>query len=283
MKLFKLPRGLSVWNTPDAAGDTRFLYREMFERRCYERNGIAVHDGDVVFDVGANVGMFGLSLMERHGGLQLYSFEPVPGTFACLQRNLTESSHYAAHTVEAFNCALGEADGETTIEFFPGAPSNSTLCSADKHRDFGRLLEGVRFSDMWRTGKLRALAMLPLFPFRKRLLGPAFDRLMAQGVSVPCRVGTLSGIIRERGVSRIDLLKIDVEGAEMSVLAGLEQAHWNLVRQLAMEIEPANKPLLPSFVDRLHSLGFTHVVVENMFGGPCDQQDAVACTVFAHR
>lgn len=277
MKLFRLPDGLQVWNGPDSGADTHFLYRENFERHCYEKHGVAVTDGDVIFDVGANIGMFALSLIERFRGLRIYCFEPVPSTYACLTRNL------ASHKVVALNLGLGPADTQTTIEYFPGAPSNSTLHSLEKHRDFGRILDGVRFADLWKTSKPRALLMLPLFPFRKRLLSPAFERVMAEGVSIPCQVRTLSGIIREHGVECIDLLKIDVEGAEMEVLAGIEDIHWPLIRQLAMEVEPANKRHITALIARLRSLGFAQVTVENMFGRACDVDDPVACTVYAVR
>jgi FkbM family methyltransferase len=283
MKSFRFPNGLQIWNTPESGSDTQFLYREVFERHCYEKHGVTVSHGDTIFDVGANVGMFALSLMERFRDLRIYCFEPVPSTYACLARNLAESPLRTTHQAAALNLALGAAEAQTTIEFFPGAPSNSTLYSAEKHRDFGKVLDGVRFSDMWRTKKLKALPLLPLFPFRKRLLGPAFERVMAAGVSMPCQVRMLSRIIQERAVERIDLLKIDVEGAEMDVLAGLEEAHWPLVRQISMEIDPANKCHVASLLDRLRSLGFARVAVESMFGGVSDVNDPIACTIYAVR
>jgi FkbM family methyltransferase len=283
MKSFPFPNGLRVWNTPESGSDTQFLYREVFERHCYEKHGVAVSDGDVIFDVGANVGMFALSLMERFHDLRIYCFEPVPGTYACLERNLAESPLRSSHKAAPLNLALGAADAQTTIEFFPGAPSNSTLHSFEKHRDFGKILDEVRFADMWRTKKLKALPLLPLFPFRKRLLGPAFQRVLAAGVSIPCQVRMLSGMIREQGVERIDLLKIDVEGAEMEVLAGIEERHWPLIRQISMEVDPANKSQVTSLMARLKSLGFVRVAVESMFGGASNLDDAVACTIFAVR
>lgn len=282
MKAFKLPNGLRVWNAPESA-DTDFLYRESFERRCYEKHGVAVDDGDVIFDVGGNIGMFALSLMERFRNLQIYSFEPVPSTYACLERNLAESSLRTDNQVTALNLGLGATDAQTTMEFFPGVPSNSTLYSFEKHRDFPKVLDGVRFADIWRTKGLRALLLLPFFPFRKRLLGPAFERAMANGISVACNIRTLSGIVREHNVKRIDLLKIDVEGAEMDVLAGIESPHWSLIRRLAIEVEPANKHQVPALLDRLLSLGFASVEVENTFGGPSNLEDPIACTVFATR
>lgn len=283
MKLFCFPDGLRVWNVPEAGSDTHFLYREIFERHCYEKHGVAVSDGDVIFDVGANVGMFGLSVMRRFRDLRIYLFEPVPSTYACLARNLAESPLRTSHEVTALNLGLGAADAQTTIEFFPGAPSNSTMYSLEKHRDFTKVLDGVRWRDLWRTNKSRALLLLPLFPFRRRLLGPSFERVLAKSVSVPCQLRTLSGIIHEYRVERIDLLKIDVEGAEMDVLGGIEECHWRLVRQVSMEVDPTNKRHVTALMDRLRSLGFAQVAVDSMFGGASNLGDPVACTVYAVR
>lgn len=283
MKLFSLPEGLRVWNGPNSEGDTRFLYRENFERRCYEQHGVTVKDGDVIFDVGANIGMFSLSLMSRFRDLRIFCFEPVPGTFACLARNVDDSPVRSSHSVQALNVGLGTADAQIEIEFFPGAPSNSTLYSPEKHRDFARVLDGVSLADMWRTNKARALLIAPLFPFRRRLLRPMFERVMAEGVSIPCRIRTLSGVIVEHELERIDLLKVDVEGAEFDVLEGIDEKHWPLIRQVSMEVEPANKARIPELTSQLERRGFTRVTVQNMFGGPCKLDDPVACTVFALR
>ena len=283
MKLFDLPGGLRVWNSPESVSDTHFLYREIFERHSYEQHGVEVRDGHVIFDVGANIGMFELSLMDRFRSLRLFCFEPVPSTYECLTRNVVESPLRRKHEVTALNVGLGATNKQASIEFFPGAPSNSTLHSVEKHRDFGKILDGVRWADLWRTNKARALLLLPLFPFRKLLLGPLYERLLAQGVQVPCQVRTLSGVVREFGMERIDLLKVDVEGAEMDVLAGIEDCHWPLVQQLCMEVEVANKPQVRALVDRLNSLGFTRVSIKNMFDGEYRLDDPVSCVIYAVR
>jgi len=283
MKRFRLPHSRRVWNAPASGGETHFISREIFDRHCYEKHGVAVSHRDVIFDVGANVGIFALSLMERFRDLRIYCFEPVPSTFACLTRNLAESPLRANHEIKTLDFALGAADAQTTIEYFPEAPGNSTMYSAEKRREFGALLDGMRFAHMWTNHKLRALLFLPVFPFRKRLLGPSFERVLANAVSTPCQVRTLSGIIRENHVERINLLKIDVEGAEMDVLAGIEECHWPLVRQLSMEVAPANKGQLPVLLERLRSLGFGRVTVESMFGGAGNLDDPIPCTIYAVR
>jgi hypothetical protein len=128
-----------------------------------------------------------------------------------------------------------------------------------------------------------AILFLLVFPFRKQLANPLFRIGLTGGMSITCPVRTLSGVIREHGVQRIDLLKIDVEGAETDVLAGLEEYHWPLVRQMAMEISPSNKSHVTKLTNRLHSLGFKHIALESMLGGAANLDDKVRCTIFAVR
>ena len=49
-----LPNGWRVSHGSPA--EASFIYREIFEERCYVQHGIRVHDGSICVDVGANVG-----------------------------------------------------------------------------------------------------------------------------------------------------------------------------------------------------------------------------------
>lgn len=51
------------------------------------------------------------------------------------------------------------------------------------------------------------------------------------------KVRPLSSVLDELGIDRVDLLKVDVEGAELEVLRGIEERHWPLVRQAVVEVE----------------------------------------------
>lgn len=49
----------------------------------------------------------------------------------------------------------------------------------------------------------------------------------------------MHGIIEEFGLEAVDLLKIDVEGAEVQVLEGVHDADWAVVRQAVIEVHSA--------------------------------------------
>lgn len=42
----------------------------------------------------------------------------------------------------------------------------------------------------------------------------------------------------------VDLLKVDVERAELQVLWGIQQQHWPLIQQVTMEVRQQHSPLM---------------------------------------
>lgn len=283
MKQFRCPNGMRFWNAPESGTETNFIYKEIFESRCYEKHGISISDGDVVFDVGANVGIFACSLLKRFHHLKLYCFEPVPNTRACLERNIAECSVPEDQDVTILDVALGARECQATMDFFPSAPGNSTLYSERKKQEFEAIAEEVRIADIWKLNRIAAVAMLLLYPFTRRLIRKEFRQILAKVEPVVCTVRTLSRVLEELGVERIDLLKVDVEGAELDVLEGIEERHWPLIRQLVLEVAPANKPQLDALTKRLHSLGFTKVVVEHMLGNSQETRTFEPCNLYALR
>ena len=54
----------------------------------YFRHGITVQSGDIVFDVGANIGLFALEACRRaEGRTTVYAFEPIPIIYQALREN----------------------------------------------------------------------------------------------------------------------------------------------------------------------------------------------------
>jgi acyl carrier protein len=60
-------------------------------------------------------------------------------------------------------------------------------------------------------------------------------RLRAKTVNAQLR--TLSSMIAEEGIDRIDLLKVNVEKSELDVLLGLGAGDWPKVRQMVIEVD----------------------------------------------
>ncbi|MEO0997168.1 MAG: FkbM family methyltransferase [Pseudomonadota bacterium] len=80
-------------------------------------NGLEVGAGDVLIDIGANIGWYSLildRLAKRHGA-DVISFEPDPVNFELLQHNLALNG--ARHT-DAVPLALSDAAGTATLHLF---------------------------------------------------------------------------------------------------------------------------------------------------------------------
>lgn len=213
MQELKLPNGQMFFHLN--RGECSFLYDEIFKRRCYANHGITLgtaSEGCVV-DVGANIGMSAYFFATQCPGKKIYAFEPSPKTFEVLAANVARLRVNA----ELFNCALSSAPGKAIMTHYP----NNTIMSglyADPTADAQTtktymINEGVAAKDT------------------DYLLRDAFT-----AEHVECEVRTLSSVITERSITRIDLLKIDVEKAELDVLAGIDDSHWNLIRQVAIEV-----------------------------------------------
>ena len=110
-----LPNDLTV-EVPNR-GEAAFLYEEIFNSDTYMRYGIEVSDGATVFDVGANIGLFSAALAQEHRNLKLHLFEPVPSTFAILERNAQRV--LAGAEVELHRVALVARQGRATLELNP--------------------------------------------------------------------------------------------------------------------------------------------------------------------
>ena len=109
-----LPDGREVFavSVPEA----EYLWKDVFEQRPYDRNGITLGKGDVVVDVGANIGLFTIYALERIHHGRVISIEPATETFAVLARNL--APYGARVTLVAAGCADVD-DPEAAFPTFP--------------------------------------------------------------------------------------------------------------------------------------------------------------------
>ncbi|MEQ9023342.1 MAG: hypothetical protein RLN82_11385, partial [Pseudomonadales bacterium] len=58
--------------------ELEYLWKEIFDDQQYLRHGIQIDDHDVVLDVGANVGLFGVFVNQIANDVTVHAFEPVP-------------------------------------------------------------------------------------------------------------------------------------------------------------------------------------------------------------
>ena len=68
-------------------GEVDYTYEEVFRRRCYLQHGATVGAGGVVFDVGANQGLFSVFSSGLAANVTVHSFEPIPAIHAVATKN----------------------------------------------------------------------------------------------------------------------------------------------------------------------------------------------------
>ena len=192
----------------------------------YFRHDISLRPGDCVMDVGANIGLFALEAARR--GARVHAFEPLPAIFAALEANARGDSKIRAH-----NLALGAQAGQATFAYFRRVSSLSTRFP---ERIASHAAAGV-------AAVLDDENLAPRFGWFRRapaglreIIVAVLVRAFMQPRPVSCRVETLSHARQTLHIGAIDLLKIDVEGAEWDVLCGIGPGDWPQIRQIVVEV-----------------------------------------------
>jgi phthiocerol/phenolphthiocerol synthesis type-I polyketide synthase E len=214
-----LPNGLQVQQFNQA--ETEHFYHDIFDHRVYHRNGIELADDAVVFDVGANIGLFSLYASRAARRARIFAFEPAPPVFDLLRRNLAAVGERAT----LINAGVGARRGKLDLTFYPRSTGMSSFHAdgAEEREVLGAIMQNQLAEGM--SGMTEVMS--------------AADEILAlrfEARTFECEVLALSEVIRTHEVARIDLLKIDVQKSEFEVLLGIEDAQWPLVRQVVIEV-----------------------------------------------
>ena len=65
----------------------------------------------------------------------------------------------------------------------------------------------------------------------------------AERVSVSCPLLSVSDVIEEQELGQVDLLKVDAEGIEDGILAGIADEHWPRIQQVTVEVHRGKEQL----------------------------------------
>jgi FkbM family methyltransferase len=163
-----------------------------------------VRPGDVVYDVGANVGLYTRFLVAAFGASRVLAFEPMRSNIELLRKNIAVDPATAA-CVTVFELALGDSDGQELLQVDDVMSASASL---DRVRE-GRPAEG------------RQQFGLP----------PATEQVV---------VRRLDTLINEAKLPPPDVIKVDIEGAEQLFLSGALDTLAKYRPRLIMEMhDPA--------------------------------------------
>lgn len=188
------------------ARDTQYIYDEIFEAQIYRHPQMKLADRPVLMDVGANIGLFCIWAHQNYRPREIHAFEASPQTFQYLQDNVRRLIDPTVTKVITANIAVASSAGQTlTLHQSPLVSGISTLLDKTK------------------------------VPWVQQLSDAR--ELVTHEVTTT----TVSAAIAERGIERIDLLKIDVEGFFLEVLRGITDADFARIRNLVIEIDYADE------------------------------------------
>lgn len=221
----------------------------------YLQHGISLHDGDVLVDVGANIGIFGLRACQKYKNIRVLAFEPIPAIYKVLQAN---AQAWGAGRYQTFNCGLSDEPGRLTFTYFPNSPALSTAHPEDWEQNPNEFSEAVKGS--LRTAPMWYARLVP------RFLSKWIAKILtSKSQKVDCPLYTLSQILAQEKIERVDLLKIDCEGAELKVLQGIAEVDWPKIQKAVIEVHNVDNRL-QMVEDLLRAKGFVQIVKEQEAG-----------------
>ena len=223
----------------------------------YLTHGIKISEGDIVFDVGANIGVFGVRAVQSHPDVRVFAFEPVPDIYEVLRQN---GEDFGDGRLMALPFGASNQADTIQIQYYPNSPALST-----GHPEFWDQNPGMLESAV--VGSVRNAP--PSFWYAKfvpRFLAPFIAKRLRKGaLTVDCELRTISSVMDEHQLERIDLLKIDCEGAELLALKGIESRHWPSVGQVVAEVHNIDGRL-EEVCELLRENGLTEIVCEREKG-----------------
>lgn len=110
-------------------GDKRVACIDSFNFLSYEEEELSmqykiIEKNDVVFDIGGNYGWYSIHIAKKFPLAEIYSFEPVPNTFAILKENISINN---IKNIKVVNMGLSNEVGEFTFYCDPNLTVNASL------------------------------------------------------------------------------------------------------------------------------------------------------------
>lgn len=200
-----------------------------------------IEPGMVALDIGAHIGYYARLLADLVGnGGKVLAFEPHPRTFAVLSENMR---HYPAVTPHQ----LAISDTAGTAELY-----DYLLMSASGSLHFDENLRNLQQSQISDYD-----------------IAPRANDFETQTFSVETVV--LDEFLPQQGITQVDFIKMDIEGAEITALRGMKETIKNSPRlNMIMEFNPqalrAFDHVPEDAVQEVMALGFARVAMINENG-----------------
>jgi FkbM family methyltransferase len=162
----------------------------------------------VIFDIGSCEAEDSIRLKRRFPNARVYAFEPLPRNVEVARRNL---ARHGMSEIVVVPVALSDADASATFHVSSGSPDH---VSADEDWDYGNKSSSL-------LAPARTKEELPWLKFEESIL---------------VETVRLDTFCDTHSIAAIDLAYIDVQGAELLVLAGAGE-YLDRIGMIWMEVE----------------------------------------------
>jgi len=248
MKQLTLPNGESIYYLDRMTA--LYVFQEIFVDNIYLQNNIEIKDNNIIFDVGANIGLFSRFISQKASNLRIFTFEPIPEIFNVLETNLENIDA----TIKNYNIGLGEQEEKIKFFYYPKISADSTAVPFEWNKKVEQYLENYDEVICKDFPTARNVPEFSRKDFVEKILKHLYKAKKIIG-----RIRPLSDIIKENNLNNIDLLKIDAENYEKHVLAGIRNEDWNKIQQISMEVHEhikGGENLLKKISESLKKRGF---------------------------
>lgn len=198
-----------------------YIYREIFINKEYD--AILPKEGDVIFDVGGNQGLYSLYLNDKFKNIHIHVFEPIPDLFQQLQGNISRNVR-RHNSIIMNNFGLSDRAETLDINYFPYGSGLSTL--TDDMEDKQDVMIDSKCSQSLMPSLCKS--------FMEKVFIP---RINKNKLKQKVELKSMSSYIEQNNIQKINIVKIDVEGHELQVLKGITSEHFNIIDSFIIEVE----------------------------------------------
>lgn len=120
------------------------IHNEIYIQNIYEDGSVKINEGDVVLDVGANIGVFSLYASDKKAS-HVYSFEPDEANFNYLSKNVCNNNFKDKITI--FNFGLANSTGNRYLKIANIPGGHQMLRDGEDFSDKDESISTKTFSD----------------------------------------------------------------------------------------------------------------------------------------
>ena len=177
-----------------------YIFKEIFYDNDYNLN--LNLDNKIIFDIGMNMGIYGLWLNSNYKNITVYGFEPIKELYDIAVHNIYKMKDNSNNFI-LNNLGLSNIQGDEIINYYPDANGISTIGNDLEYK-------------------------LTQLPFLKRVI--------LKFVSKNVRKEQITLEKASTYIKNNNIKKIDVEGVECDIIKGFEE-YINIVDIFIIEVE----------------------------------------------